>query len=107
MPNPELLIEEFEDGSAVESAPAAPFDKEGWMSRGRELGAAYQAANWALGDWLVEGIYALDGNTDAKDFTVAERIMGLGRSEAYELAEQVTGLSRSTLKDIASTARRM
>lgn len=110
--DPDLQLEEQEEEvrRMVQAAEAAcpPFDKNGWESRGKELGKRYRELEesprklnrcmWDIGDWLVEGAphYGEDG----------EIIRGIRTEDVYTKAEEITGLRRYTLKDLCSTARR-
>jgi len=71
-----------------------------WLVRGSELAKRDAEVKWELGDWLVEG----EPNYPAIDVGEIPGVTGL---DFYSVAERITGLARSTLKDLASTARRV
>jgi len=92
-----------EEGNLVTPfRPEPVFDLEKWQAEGLELGKRSKELKWEIGDWLVRG------SEHIPDIG-AERIGGcqIPASDAYSQAHELTGLARSTLKDLASTSRRM
>jgi hypothetical protein len=71
-----------------------------WLVRGRELAKRDAEVKWELGDWLTEG------EPHYPDIGAGE-IQGVPAVSVYSVAENITGLARGTLRDLASTARRV
>jgi len=86
------------DDGAVAIAPpedqTPEFDLIEWEKEGRKLAETDHDVRWKLGDWIVKGTKAL-GDMPADPMN------------ALDFAQVLTGLERSTLKDLASTARRV
>ena len=92
-----LREEEFDVAAAVESLQPPQFDVVAWEMRLKELAKSNTEVRWELGDWLLKGENNYPVPPDGE-------FPGVG---FYIVAAEITGLAANTLRDLASTARRV
>lgn len=92
-----LPEDEFDVATAVESVKPPQFDVEAYEVRLKELAKSNTEVRWELGDCLLKGENNYPVPPDGE-------FPGVG---FYIVAAEITGLSANTLRDLASTARRV
>jgi len=78
------------------------FDLMAWQGRLEELAKSDTDVKWQLGDWLLKGEPHYYKEPTEHDYQYA-----IAGEAFYSYAESVTGLAANTLRDLASTARRV
>src|ERR1700693_1609957 len=89
--------EEIIANSSLPDDNQTRFDVEAWRTRIAELVEREHNLKWEIGDCLVEGEQSYPAPPDGE-------FPGMG---FYTEVAAITGLSKNTLRDLASTARRV